>query len=359
MDRTTDPSSRLERPPNYDAFLADIKERVRSARLRAVGAANRELLRGYWEIGDEILRRQREEGWGAKVIDRLAKDLKVAFPDVKGFSRTSLHYMRQFALEWPEGIVQGGLDKISWYHHMALLDKLSSGELRRWYVEMVVEYGWSRDVMVSQIEGRLHERQGRALTNFARTLPPAKSDVAQQLSKSPYLFEWLGLGPQTSEAELERGLIAQVERFLLEMGQGFALVARQHHVEVGGQDFYLDLLLYQLQLRCYVVIELKLGEFKPEYVGKLGFYLAAVDELVRDAQDNPTIGLILCKSANETVVEYTLRDTASPIQISEYRARPLPEGLRKQLPSTERIAAELNGLGVHAAHGEQEMGGSR
>ena len=344
MSRTKDPAPLPERPAGYDAFLTEIKERVGTVRRRAVSAANRELLHGYWEIGDEILRRQREEGWGAKVIDRLAKDLRAAFPGMRGCSARSLKYMRAFAAAWPNGpFVQGGLAQISWYHHLALLDKLSSGELRCWYAEMALEHGWSRDTLVAQIEGRLHERQGRALTNFARTLPPGESDLAQQLSKSPYLFEWLGLSEKASEAELERGLLAQVERFLLEMGQGFALVSRQYHLEVGGQDFYLDLLLYQLQLRCYVVIELKLGEFRPEYVGKLGFYLAAVDDLVREEQDNPTIGLILCKSANETVVEYTLRDAASPIQISEYRARPLPEGLRRQLPSTELIAAELDG----------------
>lgn len=331
--------------PRYDEFLAAIKERVRVARLRAVAAANQELLRGYWEIGAEILRRQQQEGWGAKVIDRLAADLRIEFPDVKGFSSRSLKYMRAFAAAWPDGpFVQGGLAQISWYHHIALLDKLDEPQLRVWYGAKAAENGWSRDVLVYQIEGRLHDRQGRALTNFDRTLPPPDSDLAQDLSKSPYLFEWLGLSEHAAEAEIERGLVAHVERFLLELGEGFALVGRQHHLEVAGQDFYIDLLLYQLRLRCYVVIELKVGVFKPEYVGKLGFYLAAVDDLVKSEQDNATIGLILCKSANETIVEYALRDQRAPIQISEYRTGPLPAPYQDALPSTERIAARLREL---------------
>jgi predicted nuclease of restriction endonuclease-like (RecB) superfamily len=228
-------------PPDYEQFLTAIKERVRAARLRALAAANQELLRGYWEIGSEILHRQQTEGWGSKVIDRLAADLRATFPGVKGFSSRSLKYMRAFAAAWPEGpFVQGGLAQISWYHHLALLDKLDDPELRTWYGTRAARHGWSRDVLVYQIESQLHARQGRALTNFDRTLPPAESDLAQSLSKSPYLFEWLGLDERAAEADVERGLVAQVERFLLEMGDGFALVGRQHHLEVASQDFYLD-----------------------------------------------------------------------------------------------------------------------
>lgn len=324
---------------------------VRVARLRAAAAANQELLRGYWEISSEILRRQQQEGWGAKVVDRLAADLRTAFPDIRGFSPRSLRYMRTFAAAWPDSsILQGGLARISWYHHVALLDKLDDPELRAWYGIRAAENGWSRDVLVYQIEGQLHERQGRALTNFQRTLPPPDSDLAQSLSKNPYLFEWLGLDERAAEADVERGLIRQIERFLLEMGEGFALVGRQHHLEVSGNDYYIDLLLYQLRLRCYVVIELKVGPFKPEYAGKLGFYLAAVDDLHKTAHDNPTIGLILCKSADETIAEYALRDHAAPIQISEYRTRPLPEPYRDALPSTERLAARLRELSMPDGH---------
>jgi predicted nuclease of restriction endonuclease-like (RecB) superfamily len=244
--------------------------------------------------------------------------------------------------------VQAGLAQISWYHHLALLDKLDDPEQRAWYGTRTAQHGWSRDVLVYQIESQLHERQGRALTNFDRTLAPPESDLAQRLSKNPYLFEWLGLDEQAAEADVERGLVGQVERFLLEMGDGFALVGRQHHLEVGGQDFFLDLLLYQLRLRCYVVIELKVGPLKPEYVGKLGFYLAAVDDLIKTDVDNATIGLILCKSANETIAEYALRDQAAPIQVSEYRTRPLPEPYRDALPPAERIAARLRELPMPA-----------
>jgi predicted nuclease of restriction endonuclease-like (RecB) superfamily len=222
-------------PPDYNAFLAAVKERVRVARQRAVAAANEELLRGYWEIGHEILRRQEQEGWGAKVIDRLAIDLRTAFPGIRGFSRSSLHYMRQLAAAWPDDpFVQGSLGQISWTHHIALLDKLDDPQLRAWYGERTAENGWSRDVLVYQIEGQLHLRQGQALTNFDRTLPAPESDLAREMAKSPYLFEWLGLDERAAEAEIERGLVAQIERFLLELGEGFALVGRQHRLKISS-----------------------------------------------------------------------------------------------------------------------------
>lgn len=331
--------------PDYDAFLNAIKARVRVARQRALAAANEELLRGYWEIGHEILRRQEQEGWGAKVIDRLATDLRVAFPGIRGFSPRSLKYMRQFAAAWPEDpFVQSRLAQISWTHHIALLDKLEDPRIRGWYGERAAENGWSRDVLVHQIDGQLHLRQGQALTNFDRALPAPESDLARELSKSPYLFEWLGLDEHANEAEVERGLVAQVERFLLELGEGFALVGRQYRMEISGNEYRVDLLLYQLQLRCYVVIELKVGPFKPEYVGKLGFYLAAVDDLVAGEHDNPTVGLVLCKNADETIAEYALRDSTAPIQISEYRTQPLPKPYRDALPSAERLADHLRKL---------------
>jgi predicted nuclease of restriction endonuclease-like (RecB) superfamily len=318
------PPSSIDQP-NYDAFLTAIKDRVRVARQRALAAANEELLRGYWEIGHEILRRQEQEGWGAKVIDRLATDLRTAFPGSRGFSSRSLKYMRQFAAAWPKGpFVQSGLAQIAWTHHIALLEKLDDPHLRAWYGEKAAENGWSRDVLVYQIDGQLHLRKGQALTNFERALPGQDSDLARELNKSPYLFEWLGLDDQAAEAEVERGLVAQVERFLLELGEGFALIGRQHPLKVSGNEYRIDLLLYQLQLRCYVVIELKVGPFKPEYVGKLGFYLAAVDDLVAGERDNPTIGLVLCKGADETIAEYTLRDSTAPIPSGDaHRRHPL------------------------------------
>ncbi len=299
----------------------------------------------YWEIGREILVRQEQDGWGAKVIDRLARDLRAVFPDM-GMSARNLKYMRAFARAWPDRsiIVQGALAQLSWWHQIALLEKLDDAHVRLWYADKAGELGWTRDVLVGEIESALHLRQGRALTNFDRTLPPSQSELAQELSKNPYIFGFLGLDERAGERAVEHGLMERVERFLLEMGDGFAVVARQRHIEVGGQDFFIDLLLYQLVLRCYVVVELKVGEFKPEYAGKTNFYLTAVDDLIKRPEDQPTIGLILCKGANEAVVEYALRDVQAPIQVSEYRSQPLPEPLRSELPAAAEIEAALRAL---------------
>jgi len=333
-----------EAPENYQSTLDVLVERVRAARVRALRRVNEELVVLYWEIGREILDRQEREGWGAKVIDRLARDLRAVFPDM-GWSARNLKYMRAFAKAWPEpGIVQGRLAQLSWWHQIALLEKLDDADTRLWYADRAGEHGWSRDVLVHQIEGALHLREGRGLTNFDRVLPSLQSELAQQISRNPYLFGFLGLDEQATEREIERGLMANVERFLLEMGDGFAVVGRQKHLEVGGQDFFIDLLLYQLVLRCYVVVELKVGEFKPEYSDKMNFYLAAVDDLIKQSTDQPTIGLILCKGANDTVVEYALRDIKTPIQVSEYRTRPLPERLRQELPPVAEIEAVLRAL---------------
>jgi predicted nuclease of restriction endonuclease-like (RecB) superfamily len=302
----------------------------------------------YWEVGREILQRQEREGWGAKVIDRLAGDLRAAFPDM-GWSPRNLKYMRALAAAWPtDEKVPHPVAQIPWGHIRTLLDKLNDPDVRLWYAAKATEHGWTRDVLVHQIEGRLHLRQGRGLTNFDRTLPSPQSELAQQISRNPYIFGFLGLGEQASEREVERGLMDHVERFLLEMGEGFAVVGRQRHLEIGGQDFFIDLLLYQLVLRCYVVVELKVGEFEPEYAGKVNFYLAAVDELIKRPDDWPTIGLILCKGANETVVEYALRDVQTPIQVSEYRTTPLPEPLRTELPAVAEIEAALSALPMPA-----------
>jgi predicted nuclease of restriction endonuclease-like (RecB) superfamily len=333
-----------ESPEGYQITLDALVERVRTARMRALRRVNEELVVLYWEIGREILDRQEREGWGAKVVDRLARDLRSIFPDM-GWSPRNLKYMRAFAKAWPDPeIVQGRLAQLSWWHQVALLEKLDDPDERLWYAAKAAEHGWTRDVLVHQIEGALHLREGKGLTNFDRTLPAPQSEMAQQTSRNPYIFGFLGLDEQASEREIERGLMANVERFLLEMGEGFAVVGRQKHLEVGGRDFFIDLLLYQLVLRCYVVVELKVGEFKPEYSGKMNFYLAAVDDLVKRSTDQPTIGLILCKGTNETVVEYALRDVKTPIQVSEYRTRPLPEPLRQELPATAEIEAVLRAL---------------
>lgn len=332
-------------PPGYAEFLADLKERIRRARIKAALSANRELILLYWEIGRMILERQRKEGWGSKVIDRLAQDLRREFPDMKGFSARNLKYMRAFAEAYPDKeFVQEVLAQITWYHNITLLEKVKDPKERIWYIQQTIEHGWSRNVLVHQIESGLYHRKGKAITNFDRTLPAPQSDLAREVLKDPYVFDFLGLTEDIRERELERQLIACIRDFLLELGVGFAFVGSQVHLEVGGEDFYLDLLFYHLKLRCYVVIELKTGEFKPEYAGKMNFYLSAVDDLLRHPDDRPSIGIILCKSKNKVIVEYALRDTTKPIGVSSYRlTRALPEELKSSLPSVEELERELGG----------------
>lgn len=331
-------------PENYDDFLRDLKERIRSAQVRAALSVNRELVLLYWQLGQDILTRQRQQGWGAKVITKLSKDLRQAFPEMKGFSRTNLLYMRAFAEAYPdEQIVQGVLGQITWYHNIALLDKLKSLEERLWYAQKTVEHGWSRNVLVHQIETGLHRRLGAALTNFDRTLPKPQSDLAQQLLKDPYNFDFLSLGEEVQERDLERALVNHIRDFLLELGVGFAFVGSQYHLEIDGDDYYIDLLFYHLRLRCYVVIDLKMKEFQPEYSGKMNFYISAVDDLLRHPDDQPTIGIILCRGKKKTVAEYALRDLNKPIGISTYKLKDsLPQTLQGNLPTLEQLEIELN-----------------
>jgi predicted nuclease of restriction endonuclease-like (RecB) superfamily len=329
----------------YDEFLNDLKGRIRQAQVRAALAVNRELVTLYWQIGREILSRQQAQGWGARVVDLLSRDLRHEFPEMKGFSPRNLKYMRAFAEAWPDNaIVQQVAAQIPWFHNCALLDKVKGAEEREWYIRQTVEHGWSRNVLVHQIETGLYQRQGRAVTNFSRTLPAPQSDLAQQITKDPYNFDFLTLGPAAHERDLEGGLLAHIRRFLLELGVGFAFVGSQYHLEVGGQDFYLDLLFYHLRLRCFVVLDLKMTEFLPEYAGKMNFYLSAVDDLLRHPSDAPSVGLILCKSQNRIIAEYALRDTAKPIGVSAYQlTEALPEDLKGSLPTIEELEAELSG----------------
>ncbi len=331
-------------PENYDDFLRDLKERIRSAQVRAALSVNRELVLLYWQLGQDILTRQRQQGWGAKVIDRLASDLQKEFPDMKGFSPRNLKYMRAFAEAYPnEPIVQEVLAQITWYHNIALIEKLKSPEERLWYAQKTVEHGWSRNVLVHQIETGLHRRLGAALTNFDRTLPKPQSDLAQQLLKDPYNFEFLSLGQEVQERDLERALVNHIRDFLLELGVGFAFVGSQYHLEIDGDDFYIDLLFYHLRLRCYVVIDLKMKEFQPEYSGKMNFYISAVDDLLRHPDDQPTIGIILCRGKKKTVAEYALRDLNKPIGISTYQLKDsLPQTLQGNLPTLEQLEIELD-----------------
>ena len=341
MNRTTDVTLRDSTlPAGYPEFIAELKARIRSAQVRAVVSVNRELILLYWQIGSDILARQQTEGWGAKVIDRLSRDLMHEFPDIKGFSVRNLKYMRKFAETYRDAsIVQELLAQITWYHHIALLDKVKNAKECEWYIRQTIQNGWSRNVLVHQIESGLFLRTGTAVTNFAATLPAPQSDLARDTIKDPYIFDFLGLGSEASERELHQSLLERLRDFLIELGIGFAFVGSEYHLAVGDQDYYLDLLFYHTRLHCYVVIELKIGAFIPEYAGKLNFYLSAVDDLMRNGVvDQPSIGILLCKDKNRVIAEYALRDMTKPMAVSTYHLkRTLPSQFITQLPSTEKL----------------------
>ena len=330
-------------PVDYGPWLAELKARIHAAQQRAARSVNSELVLLYWQIGRGILERQGREGWGAKVIERLAQDLRNAFPAMKGFSPRNLKYMRAFAQAWPDpDFVQGVLAQLPWYHQLTLLDKLRTAEERRWYAAKAIEHNWSRSVLVMQIETRLLERSGQAITNFADRLPAPLSDLARESLKDPYRLDFLGLGEEAQERAIEDALMQHITRFLLELGAGFAYVGRQVPLEVGGEDFFIDLLFYHLKLRCYVVIELKATAFRPEHTGQLSFYLSAVDAELKGEHDAPTIGMVLCKSKNKLVAEYALRNINQPIGVAEYQlTESLPTHLQSSLPSIEAIEQAL------------------
>jgi predicted nuclease of restriction endonuclease-like (RecB) superfamily len=345
-------------PTGYDAFLRDLKERIRTTQIKAALAVSRELIGLYWHIGQGIVQRQRTEGWGNAVIDRLGQDLQKAFPGLNGFSRTNVYRMRAFYLAYcdtqaivPQPVgqlddrqVPSPLADLPWGHNVLLLEKLKDPAERFWYAHKVIEHGWSRSVLDHHIDTALYRRQGKALNNFTRTLPPTQSDLAQQLLKDPYNFDFLTLADDAHERALERGLLEHIRQFLLELGAGFAFVGQQVHLEVGGEDFYIDLLFYHLQLRAYLVIDLKAVPFKPEFAGKMNFYLSAVDDRLRHPDDKPSIGLILCKTKNQAVAEYALRDITKPVGVSGFVTRlvaSLPEELRTSLPTVAALEAEL------------------
>jgi len=359
----------LNSPASYARLLADVKSRIRSAQTRAAFAANRELILLYWDIGRMIGQRQAQEGWGAAVIPRLARDLKNELSGVKGFSERNIGYMVRFAREYgllpvlqqpvakpaseaaappsasKPATLQQLVAEIPWGHNVLLMEKVKDRDVRLWYLRQTLAQGWSRAVLVTMFKQGAHERQGRALTNFKARLPAAQSDLAEEALKDPYIFDFLTLEEPFREREMETGLIGHLEKFLLELGQGFAFVGRQVHLEVGGEDFYVDLLFYHLRLRCFVVIDLKKGAFKPEYAGKMNFYLNVVDDQLRHAQDNPSIGLILCQDKNRIVAEYALRDVRKPIGVSEYQlTRALPKAFKSALPTIREIETELRSV---------------
>jgi predicted nuclease of restriction endonuclease-like (RecB) superfamily len=328
----------------YADFLNGLKQRIRAAQVKAALAVNQELIHLYWQIGHEILTRQQEQGWGGKVIERLAKDLKREFPDMAGFSQTNLKYMRNFAETYSEEeISQRSVDQLPWRHNIVLFTKLKEQEARFWYAQKTIENGWSRDILVMQIESNLFARQGGAITNFARSLPIPQSDLAQQLLKDPYNFDFLTLTEGAQERELERALIDHIRDFLLELGLGFAFLGSQYPLVVSNKEYRLDLLFYHVHLHCYVVIDLKMGEFEPQHSGQMGFYVAAVDNLLRRDRDEPTIGIILCKAKDKTIVEYALQGNQQPIGVSTYQLQSqLPPNFKDSLPTVEQLEMELS-----------------
>ncbi len=329
-------------PTDYPQFLTTLKTQIQNARVKAILNVNYELISLYWSIGTSILERQAQAGWGAKIIEVLATDLKNAFPDMKGLSRTNLLYMRAFAKAYPQVFVQQLAGQIPWFHNCVVLDKLKEPIEREWYIRACIQNGWSRAVLEHQIETQLHIRQGQAITNFTQTLPAPQSELAQQIFKDPMNLEFLSLQATALERELEQGLLAHLKAFMLELGVGFAFVGSQYHLEVDNENFYLDLLFYHLRLRCFVVIDLKTTNFKPEYVGKMNFYLTAVDHLLRHEHDQPSIGLILCKHKKQTIVEWSVRDSSKALAVAEYRS--LPAHLAAEFPSAAQLKAVLNDL---------------
>ena len=338
----------------YANLLSDIKTRIRQAQIKATLSANAEMIKMYMDIGKMIHKRQQQEGWGAGIIPRLAKDLHNELPDLKGFSERNIKFMVQFYKEYEADAAIGKqhvsqfedmkrlVYQIPWGHNILLMQKIKDNSVRFWYMAQIIQNGWSRDTLGLMIKNEIHERQGKSITNFRSTLPDPQSDLARQSLKDPYIFDFLTLTESFNERELETELIKHLEKFLLELGTGFAFVGRQYHLAISDKDFYIDLLFYHLKLRSFIVIELKKGDFKPEYAGKMNFYCSAVDDLLKHPTDKATIGLILCQTKDRILAEYALCDINKPIGISEYElTRALPENLKSSLPSIEELEAEL------------------
>lgn len=334
-------------PEWYPELLASVSRQINSGRSRAISAANREMLLSYWSIGNELAKRESEQGWGSKVVTRLSADVRSAFPETRGFSPRNLRYMKSFAEAWPEfPMLQQAVATLPWGHNVVLIDKLEDQGTRLWYAERALADGWSRNVLVHQIETRLHERSGKAVTNFSATMPPEDSDLAQQSFKDPYVFDFVSMAGKRNERAFEGQLVLHVEKFLLELGQGFAFVGRQFRLTIGEDEFFADLLFYNFRLRCFVVVELKATSFKPEYLGQINMYMSAVDDLLAQADDQPTIGLLLCKTKNNVVAEYSLRGFSKPIGIAEWESeivKSLPKEFASTLPSISELEAELSG----------------
>lgn len=331
----------------YKNLLTDIKQRILSAQLKAALSVNAEMIFLYWQIGDSIAQKQKEQGWSSGVIPQLAKDLKIEFPNSKGYSERNLGRMLAFYREYPnESILPQAVAKLPWGHNILLIEKIKDQKIRLWYAEKCIENNWSRDVLDLQIKSNLIQRQGKSINNFDSTLPKPLSDLASQTLKDPYIFDFLTLDQDFREKDVEKQLTHHITKFLLELGKGFSFLGNQYHLEVANQDYYLDLLFYHIKLKCYIVIELKNTKFKPEYTGKLNFYLSAVDSLIKEESENPTIGILLCKDKNNIEAEFALRDINKPIGISEIQfVEKLPDNLKSALPTIEEIENELKNFG--------------
>ncbi len=338
--------NRAIKADDYKAFIQDIKNRIQSAQIKAAVEVNHELLRLYWYLAERIVVKQKDSAWGDGFLLQMSRDLQVEFPDMKGFSLRNLKYMRQWFQFWSTGsaIGQQLVAQIPWGHNLVIISKAKGMDEALFYVQNTIHNNWSRAVLTQHLESGLHLRKGKAITNFQTTLPAPQSDLARQTIKDPYHFDFLTLREKHDEKELENALVTHVTRFLLELGAGFSYIGRQYKLEVAGDEFFIDLLFYHTRLHCYVVIELKAIKFKPEFAGKLNFYVSAVDVTLKSKQDNPTIGILICKSKNDTVVEYSLKDIHKPIGVSEYMiTKHLPKEFRSSLPSIDEIEAELDG----------------
>lgn len=326
----------------YLSIIENIKTKIGNAQFQAAVSVNRELVMLYYNIGLII---NENKSWGNKFIENLARDIKLAFPNSTGYSVRNLKYMAKFAEEYPNSeFVQTVSAQIPWSHNCLIMDKIKDTDIRVWYINKTIENGWSHSVLTHQIESSLYERQAIAekISNFENRLPVPQSELAIQTMKDPYIFDFIPFKENMLERDIENALVKEITALLLELGTGFAFLGNQYHLNVGGDDFYIDLLFYNINLRSYVVIELKTGDFKPEYAGQLNFYLSAVDGILKKDTDNPSIGLLLCKSKNSLVAEYSLRDMSKPIGISEYKiTNNLPEELEKQLPSVEDIQKRI------------------
>lgn len=338
----------------YQIFIADLKTRIEQSQTKAALAVSRELLELYWQIGKEIVSAQKQYNWGDKVLEQIAKDLKASLSGIEGFSKANLYRMRAFYLAYSDEaqIVAQLVRQLPWGHNVVLLEKIKDPTQRLWYAHQILENGWSRSILELQIQAKLFERSGKAVNNFAATLPPPQSDLAQQILKDPYNFDFLTLGQDASERALEAGLIEYLKKFMLELGVGFALVGSQYHLEIGGQDFYIDLLFYHLKLRAFVVIELKARDFQASDVGQVLGYVGAVDDLLRHPQDAPTIGLILCKGKNGILAEYVLRGVNALIGVADF-VTALPKEFESDLPTVAQLEAELAKLEPQNAEVEE------